>query len=178
MCSIHNRDDLEKLEKFAKTRSLLRQQIAKEALRKQDFHYKMEEVFEPFTEHQKQNQIQTKLEVEKQLQPPRDSTQTTTQAIRDQTRATYQRCNALNKNLQKSIEAGIQEYDEMTNRTNQLITDLVIVTKLTLQSLGQFLTSSTTKSKVNPVYILLKEVRIYSQLTLLIFNKYSSKPLR
>ena len=38
MCSIHNRDDLEKLEKFAKTRSLLRQQIAKEALRKQDFH--------------------------------------------------------------------------------------------------------------------------------------------
>ena len=47
----------------------------------------MEEVFEPFTEHQKQNQIQTKLEVEKQLQPPRDSTQTTTQAIRDQTRA-------------------------------------------------------------------------------------------
>ena len=48
----------------------------------------MEEVFEPVTENQKQSQNQTKLESEKQIQALRDSTQTTPQAIQDQTRAT------------------------------------------------------------------------------------------
>ena len=43
----------------------------------------MEEVFEPVTEIQKQSQIQTKLESEKQLQALRDSTQPTTQATRE-----------------------------------------------------------------------------------------------
>ena len=74
----------------------------------------MEEVFEPVTENQKKSQNQTKLESEKQLQALRDSTQTTTQAIRESS-------NALNKNLQKSIK----EYDEITYRNNQLVTDLV-----------------------------------------------------
>ena len=74
----------------------------------------MEEVFEPVTENQKKNQNQTKLESEKQLQALRDSTHTTTQAIRESS-------NALNKNLQKSIK----EYDEITYRNNQLVTDLV-----------------------------------------------------
>ena len=31
----------------------------------------------------------------------------------------------LNKNLQKSIEKGIQEYDKISNRNNQLVTNLV-----------------------------------------------------
>ena len=62
----------------------------------------------------KKSQNQTKLESEKQLQALRDSTQTTTQAIRESS-------NALNKNLQKSIK----EYDEFTYRNNQLVTDLV-----------------------------------------------------
>ena len=62
----------------------------------------------------KKSQNQTKLESEKQLQALRDSTQTTTQAIRESS-------NALNKNLQKSIK----EYDEITYRNNQLVTDLV-----------------------------------------------------
>ena len=31
----------------------------------------------------------------------------------------------MNKNLQKSIKEGIQEYDEITNRNNQLLTSLV-----------------------------------------------------
>ena len=62
----------------------------------------------------KKSQNQTKLESEKQLQALRDSTQTTTQATRESK-------NALNKNLQKSIK----EYDEITYRNNQLVTDLV-----------------------------------------------------
>ena len=62
----------------------------------------------------KKSQNQTKLESEKQIQALRDSTQTTTQAIRESG-------NALYKNLQKSIK----EYDEITYRNNQLVTDLV-----------------------------------------------------
>ena len=114
MYSIHNRDDLEKLKKLQESISLIKAEILKEKLGKQDFHYDMEEVFEPVTENQKKSQNQTKLESEKQLQALRDSTQTTTQAIRESS-------NALNKNLQKSIK----EYDEITYRNNQLVTDLV-----------------------------------------------------
>ena len=115
MYSIHNRDDLEKLKKLQESKSLIKAERLKQLLGKQDFHYDMEEVFEPVTENQKKSQNQTKLESEKQLQALRDSTQTTTQAIRESS-------NALNKKLQKSIE----EYDEITNRNNQLITNLVI----------------------------------------------------
>ena len=114
MYSIHNRDDLEKLKKLQETKSSLQAERLKQLLGKQDFHYDMEEVFEPVTENQKKSQNQTKLESEKQLQALRDSTQTTTQAIRESS-------NALNKNLQKSIK----EYDEITYRNNQLVTDLV-----------------------------------------------------
>ena len=114
MYSIHNRDDLEKLKKLQETKSSLKAERLKQLLGKQDFHYDMEEVFEPVTENQKKSPNQTKLESEKQLQALRDSTQTTTQAIRESS-------NALNKNLQKSIK----EYDEITYRNNQLVTDLV-----------------------------------------------------
>ena len=96
------------------SKSSLKAERLKEKLGKQDFHYDMEEVFEPVTENQKKSQNQTKLESEKQLQSLRDSTQTTTQAIRESS-------NALNKNLQKSIK----KYDENTYRNNQLVTDLV-----------------------------------------------------
>ena len=96
------------------TKSSLKAERLKQLLGKQDFHYDMEEVFEPVTENQKKSQNQTKLESENQLQALRDSTQTTTQAIRESS-------NALNKNLQKSIK----EYDEITYRNNQLVTDLV-----------------------------------------------------
>ena len=103
------------------TKSSLKAERLKEKLGKQDFHYDMEEVFEPVTENQKKSQNQTKLESEKQLQALRDSTQTTTQAIRESS-------NALNKNLQKSIK----EYDEITYRNNQLVTDLVNSNQLIL----------------------------------------------
>ena len=125
MYSFHNRDDLEKLKILQETKSLLKADRLKEKLGKQNFLYDMEEVFEPVTENQKKSQNQTKLESEKQIQALRDSTQTTTRAIGQQTQgfvqAIRESSNALNKNLQKSIK----EYDEITNRNNQLVTDLV-----------------------------------------------------
>ena len=47
MLSIHSRDDLEKLKKLQETKSLLLKERIKEKLGKQDFHYDIEEVFEP-----------------------------------------------------------------------------------------------------------------------------------
>ena len=125
MYSIHNRDDLEKLKKLQETKSSLKAERLKEKLGKQDFHYDMEEVFEPVTENQKKSQNQTKLESEKQIQALRDSTQTTTQAIQDQTRAIQESSDTLNKKLHKSVKEGIQEYDKITSRNNQIVTDLV-----------------------------------------------------
>ena len=121
MYSIYNRDDLEKLKKLQETKSLLHKERIKEKLGKQDFHYDMEEVFEPVTENQTKHQELS----EKQIQALRDSTQTTTQAIENQTRAIEHSSDILNKNLQKSIKEGIQEYDEITNRNNQLLTIFV-----------------------------------------------------
>ena len=104
MYSIHNRDDLEKLKKLQETKSSLKAERLKEKLGKQDFHYDMEEVFEPVTENQKQNQTKQQELSEKQIQALRDSTQTTTQAIENQTRAIEHSSDILNKNLQKSIK--------------------------------------------------------------------------
>ena len=81
MYSIHNRDDLEKLKKLQETKSSLKAERLKQLLGKQDFLYDMEEVFEPVTENQKQNQTKQQELSEKQIQALRDSTQTTTQAI-------------------------------------------------------------------------------------------------
>ena len=110
MYSIHNRDDLEKSKKIQETKSLLHKERIKEKLGKQDFHYDMEEVFEPVTENQKQNISKQQELSEKQIQALRDSTreasQTTTQAIQDQTRAIRESSNT----MQKSIKEGIQEY--------------------------------------------------------------------
>ena len=78
----------------------------KEKLGKQDFHYDMEEVFEPVTENQKRNQTKQQELSEKQIQALRDSTQTktTTQAIGNQRRAIEHSSDILNKKLQKSIK--------------------------------------------------------------------------
>ena len=48
-----------------------------------------------------------------------------TQTIENQTRAMKQSSDNLNKILQKSIKQGIQDFDEITNRNNQLLTSLV-----------------------------------------------------
>ena len=57
MFPIRNRNDLEKIKKLKQTKSLIKAERLKEKLGKQDFHYDMEEVFEPVTENQKE-QIQ------------------------------------------------------------------------------------------------------------------------
>ena len=85
----------------------------------------MEEVFEPVTENQKQNISKQQELTEKQIQALHDSTraasQTTTQAIQDQTRAIRKSSNT----MQKSFKEGIKQYDEITNRNNQILTSLV-----------------------------------------------------
>ena len=128
MYSIHTRDDLEKLKKLQETKSLIFKERLKEKLGKQDFHYDLEEVFEPVTTKQVEATENQKQLSEKQIQALHDSTRIasqTVQAIKNQTQAIRESSNALNKNLQKSIKEGIQEYDEITNRNNQLLTSLV-----------------------------------------------------
>ena len=128
MYSIHTRDDLEKLKKLQETKCLIFKERLKEKLGKQDFHYDLEEVFEPVTTKQVEATENQKQLSEKQIQALHDSTRAasqTVQAIKNQTQAIRESSNALNKNLQKSIKEGIQEYDEITNRNNQLLTSLV-----------------------------------------------------
>ena len=129
MYSIHNRDDFEKLKKLQETKSLLHKERIKEKLGKQDFHYGMEEVFEPVTENQKQNFSKQQEFSEKQIQALRDSTreasQTTTQAIQDQTRAIRESSNTMQKSIKEGIQEYAKHYDEITNRINQLLTNLV-----------------------------------------------------
>ena len=118
MYSIHNRDDLEKFKKMQETKSSLKAERLKGKLGKQDFHYDMEEVFEPVTENQKQNQTKQQELSEKQIQALRDSTQTTTQAIENQTRAIEHSSDILNKSLQKSIkDANSNQVDSSINKT-------------------------------------------------------------
>ena len=96
MYSVHNRDDLEKLKKLQESKSLLKAERLKEKLGKQDFHYDMKEVFKPVTvKHAEATKNQKQLS-EWQLQ-----------AIGQQT------------------QGFVQEYDEITNRNNQLVTKLV-----------------------------------------------------
>ena len=114
MYSIHTRDDLEKLKKLQETKSLVRKERLKEKLGKQDFHYDLEEVFEPVTTKQVESN-------EKQLQAIDKQTQGVTQAIENQTRAIEHN----NNTLQNSIKEGIKQYNEITNHNNQLLTSLV-----------------------------------------------------
>ena len=107
MYSIHTRDDLEKLKKLQETKSLVRKERLKEKLGKQDFHYDLEEVFEPVTTKQVESN-------EKQLQ-----------AIENQTRAIEHNNNTLRVAMQNSIKEGIKQYDEITNHNNQLLISLV-----------------------------------------------------
>ena len=114
----------------------------KEKLAKEDFHYDMEEVFsEPGTENKKLNQITEQQLFEKQKQALHDSSQTTTQAIENQTKATQESSIAWNKNSQKSIEQGLQEFDEITTAIINILPILLRLTKYTPILLRQFPTS-------------------------------------
>ena len=118
MYSIHTRDDLEKIKKLQETKSSVRKERLKEKLRKQDFHYDLEEVFEPVTTKQVESN-------EKQLQAIDKQTEGVTQAIEKQTRAIEHN----NNTLQNSIKEGIKQNNEITNHNaelrNQLLTSLV-----------------------------------------------------
>ena len=118
MYSIHTQDDLEKLKKLQETKSLLHKERLKEKLGKQDFHYDLEEVFEPVTTKQVESN-------EKQLKAIDKQTQGVTQAIENQTRAIEQN----NNTLRNSIKEGIKQNNEITNHNaelrNQLLTSLV-----------------------------------------------------
>ena len=140
MYSIHTRDDLEKLKKIQETKSLLRKERLKEKLGKQDFHYDMEEVFEPVTTKQVESN-------EKQLQAIDKQTQGVTQAIENQTRAIEHN----NDTLQNSIKEGIKQYNEITNNNNQLLTSLVNSNQVDSSIVKTVLTYLMTKTKVNLV---------------------------
>ena len=102
---------MEKLKKIQETKSLLRKERIKEKLGKQDFHYEMEEVFEPVTTKQVESN-------EKQLQAIDKQTQGVTQA-KEHSKIT------LRVAMQKSIKEGKKQYNEITNHNNQLLTSLV-----------------------------------------------------
>ena len=112
--------------KLQGTKSSLKAERLKQKLGiwKQAFHYDSQEVFEPVTENQKQNQTKQQKFPKKQIQALRDFTQTTTQAIKKQTRAIEHSSDISNKNIRKSFEEGKQEYDEVTNR-NEVLTSFV-----------------------------------------------------
>ena len=95
MYSIHSCDDLEKLKKLQATKLSLKAERLKQKLGKQDFHYDMEEVFEPVTENQKQNQTKQQEFSEKQIQALRDSTQTTRQAIQHSSEFLNENCSKI-----------------------------------------------------------------------------------
>ena len=118
MYSYHTRDDLENLKKIQETKSLLRKERLKEKLGKQDFHYDLEEVFEPVTTKQVESN-------ENQLKAIDKQTQGVTQAIENQTRAIEHNNNTLHVSMQNSIKEGIKQYNEFTNHNNQLLTSLV-----------------------------------------------------
>ena len=101
---------MEKLKKLQETNTLLHKERLKEKLGKQDFHYDMEEVFEPVIAKQAEAAAKQAEATEKQLQ-----------ALRDSSLAIQESSNR----LQQSIKEGIQEYDEITNCNNQLLTNLV-----------------------------------------------------
>ena len=107
--------------KLQETKSLQHKERLKEILGKQDFHYYMEEVFEPVAARQTEataQQIETaEAATEKQLQ----ASEKQLQALRYSSMAIQESSNT----LQKSIKEGIQEYDEITIRNNQMLTSLV-----------------------------------------------------
>ena len=113
---------MEKLKKIQETKSSVRKERLKEKLGKQDFHYDLEDVFEPVTTKQVESN-------EKQLQAIDKQSQGVTQAIENQTRAIKHNNNTLRVAMQNSIKEGIKQYNEITNHNaelrNQLLTSLV-----------------------------------------------------
>ena len=106
-----------KYKKLQETKSSLRKERFKEKLGKQDFHYDMEESFEPVSAKQAEATAKQAEATEKQIQ----ASEKQLQALRDSSLAIQESSNT----LQKSIKEGIQDYDEITSHINQLLTSLV-----------------------------------------------------
>ena len=107
------------------TKPSLRKERLKEKLGKQDFHYDMEEVFEPVTARQAEATAKQIEAAEAATENQKQLSEKQIQAFHDSSFAIQESSNTLQDNLQKSIKQGIQDYDEITNRNNQFLTNLV-----------------------------------------------------
>ena len=122
MYSIHNRDDLGKLKKLQETKSLLHKERIKEKLGKQDFHYDMEEVFEPVTENQQQVS-------ERQLQAIGQQTQAIdqqTQAIGQQAQVIDQQSQEVSQAVSQQLRNRVKIRQELLKKEYERITKLQI----------------------------------------------------
>ena len=107
----------------------------KEKLGKQDFHYDMEEVFEPVTA----KQVEATENHTKQIQELRDSTQTTTGAIGQQTQGFVQAIQVKLEQYENRVTLWINKYKNLIKNMMKLLTVifnllliLLIPTKLIL----------------------------------------------
>ena len=101
--TIHNRDDLEKLNKLKETQLLLKQERLKEKLGKQDFHYDIEEVFEPVTNNQK-----------KELKAINEAAEEQRLALTESVKA-----------IREANTSNIEQYKYITEKNNKLLNQLV-----------------------------------------------------
>ena len=106
----------------------------------------------------KHNQIKQQENFEKQPHALLYSSQTTTQLVENHTEGIQESNNALNKNIQKSIERGKQEYDEITNRNNQFCTFFGNSNEVGASIVKTYSNLFNDKTKVNLVYNLLKVI--------------------
>ena len=101
--TIQNRDDLEKLNKLRETKLLLKQERLKEKLGKQDFHYDMEQVFEPVTNNQK-----------KELKAINEAAEEQRLALSESVKA-----------IREANTSNIEQYKYITEKNNKLLNQLV-----------------------------------------------------
>ena len=165
MFSIHIRDGLEKL-KMQETKSLLCQEGLKGKLGSKNFitiwkkflnallQSRLKLLKTRIKTNSKFNNKQKNKYIEKMSQNLSENVQ--------------QSSNNINKNLHHSIKQGTQEFDEIKNRKNQALTNLV--NSNTVDSSIVKAVSNLLNNQVNLNENLMKE--IYSQLNPLFLNKY------
>ena len=85
-----------------------------------------------------------------------------TQAINDQTKAIKDSSKILTTSLQKSIQQGIQEYDEISKKNNELLTNLVNSNQVD-SSIVKTISNLVNDKKANSVWNLLKDIQTFSQ---------------
>ena len=157
MYSIHNRDDLEKLNYLQETKSLLHKERLKEKLGKQDLHYDMK-----FLKLLLQNRRKLLKTRNNYLKSKFRQLQAINQQLHDSSQTTRQAIAELSKNQTRAIKEEYKKVIIIYKKTYNIIMKLQIVitsflrvllipTKLILVSLRQFPTFLMTKTKVNLV---------------------------